>query len=168
MRMVSLISGMLSALIVMLIDESLCPDRKVTDPLNGPRSLGVTSWLFRPVGRKLQNTTACPSVPSRCKGRVICGEKGCLNKSISIKMVTVIYRYYVRLTYVASELMVCHTRVMLSSSGSFTITVWLLMKPISPFAMSEVTVKVMFRAPANLGLMGGIGGLILTRSTLSS
>lgn len=58
--------------------------------------------------------------------------------------------------------------LVLVSSGSYTTTVVLLVKPISPFAMSGVTVRVRLTAPPKRGLTDGIGGLILTRFTLSS
>lgn len=70
-RTVSLISGTLSAMIVTEMFASLCPDKNVTEPVKGERSFLVTSTLFSPTGRTLQKTTACPSVPSRLKGKTI-------------------------------------------------------------------------------------------------
>lgn len=58
--------------------------------------------------------------------------------------------------------------LVLVSSGSYTTTVVLLVKPISPLAMSGVTVRVRLIAPPKRGLKDGMGGLILTRSTLCS
>lgn len=65
---VSFISGISSAWIVMLIAVSLCPDKNRTEPKKGHMSSTVTAFELRPVGVRLQNTVACPSVPSRCKG----------------------------------------------------------------------------------------------------
>lgn len=42
------------------------------------------------------------------------------------------------------------------------------MKPISPFAMSGVTTKEIFWISPNLGLIGGIGGIMFTNSTVSN
>ena len=60
------------------------------------------------------------------------------------------------------------TVVALASSGSTTASVALLVKPISPLAMSGVTVRVRLRAPPNRGLMEGMGVRMSTSSTLSS
>lgn len=67
---VSLTSGMLSAMMVKLMDASLCPDKKITEPLTGCRSSSVRSARLGPSGWRLQNTSAWPSVPSRLKGRL--------------------------------------------------------------------------------------------------
>lgn len=64
---VSFISGMSSAWTLMLIAVSLCPDKNTTEPEKGLISSIVTAFELRPEGFKLQNTMACPSVPSRCK-----------------------------------------------------------------------------------------------------
>lgn len=60
------------------------------------------------------------------------------------------------------------TVLLLLSSGSYSTTVLLLVKPISPLAMSAVTVKVRFRGPPNLGLLEGIGTATSTRTSESS
>lgn len=54
------------------------------------------------------------------------------------------------------------------SSGSCKMIGRLLIKPISPFAMSGVTAKEIFRILPNLGLIGGIGGFMFTNSTVSN
>lgn len=54
------------------------------------------------------------------------------------------------------------------SSGSCKMIGRLLIKPISPFAMSGVTTKEIFRISPNLGLIGGIGGFMFTNSTVSN
>lgn len=51
---VSFISGMSSALTVMLIVVSLCPDKNTTEPLKGPISSRVTAFELKPEGFKLQ------------------------------------------------------------------------------------------------------------------
>ena len=54
------------------------------------------------------------------------------------------------------------------SSGSCKMIGRLLIKPISPFAMSGVTTKEIFWISPNLGLIGGIGGTTFTNSTASN
>lgn len=54
------------------------------------------------------------------------------------------------------------------SSGSCKMIGRLLIKPISPFAMSGVISKEIFRIFPNLGLIGGIGGIMFTNSTVSN
>lgn len=54
------------------------------------------------------------------------------------------------------------------SSGSCKMMGRLLMKPISPFAISGVTTKEIFWISPNLGLTGGIGGIMFTNSTVSN
>lgn len=55
---VSFISGMSSALTVMLIAVSLCPDKNTTEPEKGPISLIVTVFRSGPEGTRRQNTVA--------------------------------------------------------------------------------------------------------------
>lgn len=71
---VSLTSGILSAMTVRLMEASLCPERKTTEPFKGSRSSAVTSSWLAPIGRRLQNTRAWPSVPSRRRGRFTCNK----------------------------------------------------------------------------------------------
>lgn len=54
----------------------------------------------------------------------------------------------------------------LLSSGSKTTTVVLLVKPISPLAMSGVMDNVRLSGPPNLGLFEGIGVLMSSSSSL--
>lgn len=56
----------------------------------------------------------------------------------------------------------------MESSGSCKMIGRLLIKPISPFAMSGVTTKEIFLIFSNLGLIGGIGGIMFANSTVSN
>lgn len=54
------------------------------------------------------------------------------------------------------------------SSGSVATTVWLLVNPISPLAMSGVITREMLIAPPKRGLTEGIGGVMFTSCKVSS
>lgn len=61
---------------------------------------------------------------------------------------------------------VLYTKLVFEASGSSATTVWLLVKPISPLAISGVMIREMFKAPPKRGLTDGIGGVMFSNCTL--